>query len=386
MSPADMKPILAMAKRGDPVSCAIGLTSAKDGVILLDKKRRPKALAAELKKKAAGLGLDLDATSLRFGIAQVDGEADARLLTFVVNKDAPGAMRARLMEQVKKAGFGKVEIIVDSALENDDAAAAAQPAADTPPPAAGQPAQAAPDAGQAADSAAPPADAAAPAPDAPAPAASDQQATAAAPAAAPDLTRALTGLVQRIVKLAATDPSGSAALKTLAAQAQTQLKSGDADAATATITQLRDALDAAPASAAPAAAPNMANLGKARQAWLAARKKVETELEKLHAAAAQHYSGQGFEDELDKILRAKVEPVLSSLDDSLAHKLDEVTSNGDPAQHGKLVADAKQIVQRYESFLASEPLIAKLDDNPFVPLAIQKTLTATLDALAKVIA
>ena len=39
MTPADMKPMLAMSKRGDPASCAIALTKDKDGVILLDKRK-----------------------------------------------------------------------------------------------------------------------------------------------------------------------------------------------------------------------------------------------------------------------------------------------------------------------------------------------------------
>ena len=62
-----------------------------------------------------------------------------------------------------------------------------------------------------------------------------------------------------------------------------------------------------------------------------------------------------------------------------------MSKNTDPAQHAKLVVEAKKIIQGYESYLASEPLIAKLDANPFVPLAIQKTLTATLTTLSKVV-
>ena len=37
-----MRPILASAKRGDPAPCAIALTTAKDGVIMLDKRVKPK--------------------------------------------------------------------------------------------------------------------------------------------------------------------------------------------------------------------------------------------------------------------------------------------------------------------------------------------------------
>jgi hypothetical protein len=59
MSPAEMKPLLTKSKQG-PVSCAIGLTKSKEGIILLDIKLKPKQLLAELKKKAAKLKLELD--------------------------------------------------------------------------------------------------------------------------------------------------------------------------------------------------------------------------------------------------------------------------------------------------------------------------------------
>ena len=56
-----------------------------------------------------------------------------------------------------------------------------------------------------------------------------------------------------------------------------------------------------------------------------------------------------------------------------------------PADRGKLVREAQQIITRYQAYLDSEPLIAKLDSNPFVPVAVHKTLTASLTALAKTV-
>lgn len=112
MSPAEMKPVLAKAKRGDPVSCAVGLTKEKDGLILLDKRLSPKKLLAELKKHAAEISLEIQQTSLRFGTAEVDVDEDPKLIKFMVNKEAPGALRAKLLESVRRAGFSKVEISV----------------------------------------------------------------------------------------------------------------------------------------------------------------------------------------------------------------------------------------------------------------------------------
>jgi hypothetical protein len=110
LAPAEMKPILALSKRGKPISCAIGLTKEKECVILLHKKLKPKGLLSELKKEAAAAGLTLDATSLRFGRAEVDVDINPGLLTLIVNKDAPGIMRPKLLERVRKAGYKAVEI------------------------------------------------------------------------------------------------------------------------------------------------------------------------------------------------------------------------------------------------------------------------------------
>lgn len=142
MSPAEMKPILALAKKGAPVSCAIALTEEKEGVILLDKKRKPKKVFAELKKQAASAGLRLETTSIRYGRASIDTDQEAGLVTMTVNKEAPGALRPKLLESLKKAGFGKLEIIVEEGLEEESeedetegqGASAGGTAASIPPP------------------------------------------------------------------------------------------------------------------------------------------------------------------------------------------------------------------------------------------------------------
>ena len=370
MAPAELKAILAQARRGNPASCAIGLTKDKDGVILLDKRRKPKQLLAELKKQAAGAGLELDGPSLRFGRAMVDTDTDAGLLTLSINKDAPAAMRPKLLEHIKKAGFAKLELVVESGLETeseqDD-----QPAA--PPPAA---------APQAAAAQAPPAP--------------QTAAPTAAAATVPDaatLTRTLTELVRRMIPVIGATPDLGALLKPLATQAQASLKAGDLPSAAGGIEELRRELDragppapqaAAPQAAAPqAAAPAPAGApAKSRLVWLATRQKVESDLARLKAGIMAACNGQDIEAALEDSFRSKVEPLLDSLDDSLAHKLDAVNKATDPAQRAQLLAEAKQIVQRYQSVVAQQPIIAQLDANPFVPLSIQKTLTATLSALS----
>jgi len=116
MSPAEMKPLLMMSKR-EPVSAVIGMTKDKDGVILLNRRLKPKKLLAQLKADARKAKLELDLTSLRFGKAEVDTERDSALIMFTVNKDPPGALRMKLLEVVKRVPFQKIEIDVDAKYE-----------------------------------------------------------------------------------------------------------------------------------------------------------------------------------------------------------------------------------------------------------------------------
>lgn len=225
------------------------------------------------------------------------------------------------------------------------------------------------------------------------------------------VTSALTGLVKRIMPLIAADPAQRNALKGILAQAQASLKEGDLDAVGDHMDSLRSMLDeagaqangqAGPAIGEPqgiadsdgmAASPNATTAGqaaapaiaKARQAWIATRQKVEGDLGKMHGAFASALQGHGLKDELTETLRSRVGAVLDTLDEALAHTLDGVNGAADPAQRAKLVEDAHALIGRYQAHVASDKTIALLDSNPFAPLAIQKTMTATLTALSKAI-
>lgn len=118
MSPADLKQLLHLAKR-QPLSCAIAMDKDKQGHVLLHRRSKPKKLLAELKRQAKAEGVELDPTTLRFGRASVDGSSDSGMVTFTVNKPAPGPMRPALLKQVRPAGLQRCEIVVDEALENE---------------------------------------------------------------------------------------------------------------------------------------------------------------------------------------------------------------------------------------------------------------------------
>jgi hypothetical protein len=120
-----------------------------------------------------------------------------------------------------------------------------------------------------------------------------------------------------------------------------------------------------------------------RTNWVTARQKIDADVSKLHAAISAAYQGRAVADDLEKAFSAQTGRVLGSLDASLADKLSELANAKDSGQHAALVAEARQIVQRYASYVASEPIIAALDANPFVPIAIQETVSTSLTDLAK---
>jgi hypothetical protein len=353
MDKQEMKRLLMRSKK-EPVNCAIGQgTDASSALLLLDKVKAPKGVEKELTKQ------NPDAKNTRYGTAVVDVDDDPKLVLFYLNKPV-SSMAKKLVKTLKGTGFNKVKILLDdgSAVESFS-----EEEETAPPPAQSQ-------TGPASTAAAPPA----------APA-SDQ---APAPPAAADLSalsRTLTGLVMRLAKA---DPSQQTRLKGLAVQAQARLKASDQAGAAAAVDELRTALDsippAAPAAPEPAAATPYA---KARVAWLKTRQQVETDIGKLQTTFASAFKDHEMADHLQSAFQTRVEKVLDQLDIELADKLDAVSRATDPAEHVELVGEARQIMQRYQRYVASDPTLSELDANPFVPLSIQKTLTTTLSVLSK---
>jgi hypothetical protein len=348
MEKPDMKRLLMKSKQ-EPVNCAIGQgDDATIALLLLDKVKAPKSVEKDLAKQFPS------ARNTRWGTAHVDLELDPKEVRFTVNKPAPGIAR-KLVKTVKGTGFTKVVIV----LEDDGSILE-----------------------QAGEEEAPATTAAAP-----------QPAPAAAPAPPQDNAAALgQALAELIKRIPAAAPALKARLAQLATEANTNLKAGKLPEAAASITALRQAFDSFSQPATPPAPPPAPAAGggqtayaKSRQAWLAARKKIETDLEKLRSEIVATYQEDGSAPELDKRYRDRVAPLLATFDERLADKLGEATTATDPAQHSKLVAEARGIIGEYQTYLDGEPLIGDLDANPFVPLTIKATIGATLAAVSKAV-
>jgi hypothetical protein len=356
MAPEKMKPLLALSKR-EPVQAAIGLTSDGDGIILLDKKAKPKKVFSLLKAGAAKAKIQLNTASLRFGRAEVDTDYDAGMVRFFVNKEAPGNMRAKLVEVVKRIPYQKVEINVDPSLEaepEDDLPGQTEGAVGTAPVAAKT--------------------TVAPPPEAPPP-----------PLDAATLKRDLAGLIGRIAQVAGDDAVRKVQLVQLATDANGAFKANNLEATAQSIARLREAIDNVGGGASTVGTPDgvhAVDYSKARADWLGARKQVADDLEALQAALEARYGDDPAGKEIVSAYNSKVAPVLAALDTSLADKLDEASKAANPAARERLAAEARQIAGTYEEYLASEPLITDLDANPFAPLAIRQTVAATLAGFA----
>jgi len=411
---AELKKALVIARR-QPMHCAFALGADGKPVILIDKIKKGPGLDRDLKSKAP------DTKNHRFGIVEIDQD-NPKLCRFTINKAGTGGMARKLIVALKGTGFNKVLIQLEdgTAVESeegeeeetgDEVAAAGQGGAeesgDTQPAQAQATASATPAApsgsdGQSQGVAAP----------------SAQPAANAQPAAGPDaagLTADLTALVKQMIAVIATDPSKKSALAELATNAQASLKRGDLQGASAGIDVLREALSGggdsslqpspnggprtapAPGAAAPpngaaaattaAASPDAsaaaATIAKARTAWTATRQKVEADLGKLQDQFGTAFKGHEQEDQITKKFRDRVETVLETLDEGLANTLDSVNKAKDPGERAKLVQQAHTLLQKYQQHVATDPTIAALDANPFVPMAVGKTMGATIDALSR---
>jgi hypothetical protein len=334
-----MKPLLALSKK-EPVQAAIGLTSDGDGLILLDKKAKPKKVLSMLKQAAGKAKMNLNSSSLRFGRAEVDTDYDAGCIRFFVNKEAPGMMRVKLIEVAKRIPYQKVELNVDPSLENEPEEEAE-----------GQEANPAQNAVQQPD--------------------------------ADALKQRLTGLAQRIGSVIGTNPNLRNELLNLAKQAQTTLAALDLTGALNAIEQLQRALDGATAQGqTTGAAGSTTQYAKARLAWLAVRKQLVADIDKLRDAMLQHYENANIAGDLNRSYSQKVEPILNTLDEALADALDDATNAGDAQKRAEAVSYAKDLIKSYQNFVATEEIIQNLDNNPFAPLTISATLTKTLATLS----
>jgi hypothetical protein len=356
MDVSSMKALLLKSKQ-EPLSAAIGLGVDGGGKLLLHKVKGAMALGKQLESESPGL------KDMRFGRAHVDVDDNPKLVKIVINRAVSGLSR-RLVKTLKGSGFTKVILLLDDGTvvdradeeeEEETHAGAASAPSDAPPP--------------------PPP----PGPPPPPPPQAQRTTTPATPDAA-SLANLLKALVDPMRALIAASPERKEALLTLAAGAQAALKSGDLATATSQIRALRDALGPVPQSGATAGAPTGTGVTfqKMRLLWDSTRKNLHDQIKTLEAKVIEESDGAPNAEEI----RANVtnlEVSLRTLDTSLSDALDTLYNAG--GQDPKLKAKAKSIALRYQTFVATDPLMQDLDGNPFVQLDARARVDTTLAAV-----
>ena len=434
---SEMKTLLKLAKR-KPIHMAFALDSDGKAVVQMHKMKPPRALEKGLKEGVQG------GKNHRFGTIMVDPEFP-KVAKFVVNK-AVGGIARKLVIALKGTGFSKIQIVTEQgeALEdaegedeeqeededeggntedegedephrrpqihlgNDEETTSrrAQPDDEITPEGNDTPtAYTDPEYEQ---------------PD------SEKQSKGNGEDDSQEVLRLLkidlTDLVKEMLGVIKRDPTAKTALAELATDAQASLKRGDVDQASAGIDILRQAIDSysendgeeeeekeqegegeeeqtpADASADEGGSKNgedsqqangkdgkasVQKFHKSRVAWTATRAKVDTELQKLSKAIMDASAGEdmveGLEDQFFKV----VDPVLAELDESLSDTL-SAAADADGEEREQLMDQARKTIARYTKFVESNSIISDLDNNPFVPLAIGKTLTGTLSTLTSI--
>jgi len=217
--------------------------------------------------------------------------------------------------------------------------------------------------------------------------------------------------VREMVDFINDNPAQTVTLVRLATEAQISLKQGDLQKIEAGIEALRTALKqpasagggetpAPPRSGQPPAAavqsgqPPPANgadpamvqrLKKTSQVWDATIAKMTRDLDQLSktvtGASNGHELGESFEQEFQTV----VEPLLKTVDRQLADLLHGAAEARSAEEHQRFLTEVRKAVGQLQKFVQSHPVIEHLDGNPFHPVAIGKTLNASLAAVVNTV-
>jgi hypothetical protein len=120
--------------------------------------------------------------------------------------------------------------------------------------------------------------------------------------------------------------------------------------------------------------------GTLRLAWDTACKKVEGELVGLEKDILDEFRGDEDFNEIATAVR-KLDDILQTLTSELSDKLDAAMNHEGP-QRAALQQDAATLADKYLAYVLGNPLIEDLNDNPFRPVTVGKTLTTTLTLIS----
>ncbi len=348
MAAADLKPLLAKVKHdGDAdLGCALALSDAKEAVILMDRKAKPKQVRAMLLKKAKEVGLGINTLSLRFGAASVD-PSDETVLRIVVNKDPAGGQFHELMKKrIKLGGFKDVIFVVDTRLDEEAEAGETQAAE----PVSGQ------QTSQTGE---------------------QQQSFGQTPSAEAERLQAMMAKLSGSIKAAvASHPELRGALVAAVKAFEALLPEADFAGASHSLEDVVRLLKQAAAGGGANALARQAAYRKARADWNDAIEAVDAQIERL--AQALRATGVPV---LQEISNAGLNGVTGNHKVPLMAALMEI-GPGSPETLAKSGAKALAAVRAFRSHIESDKRIAACDDNPLdIPVAVRATLGPALAEL-----
>ncbi|HSI59449.1 MAG TPA: hypothetical protein VLA16_17940 [Ideonella sp.] len=224
----------------------------------------------------------------------------------------------------------------------------------------------------------------------PTPAAGQAEPEAASPAAATEaaFTARLKALMPRLAA-AAGQKSGQDA-KLLVSEAGVFARKKDWVGALGKLDEAEALLASPVAPASPADSPAAGGASavvykQSQLVWTSTREKVRAELQRLEAAIMESYTGDARQPQVTQAVR-KLDRVLEMFDTSLVQKIDQIQAAASEEERDTLRGEASSIVKRYQGFLASDPLVLELDQNPFTPIVAQAVLSKSLETLASKLA
>lgn len=136
------------------------------------------------------------------------------------------------------------------------------------------------------------------------------------------------------------------------------------------------------ADEAPSATPTAVQITRTKMAWTAVRTTASAEYDKLLRAI---YSDP--EVRADAEMRAQAASLkktgwsLEAFDDALDGALDTLSAATDPDERDRALTTCRRIVKGYWDALHGDPMLARMDQNPFTPVKIHATLQKGLEAI-----
>jgi hypothetical protein len=121
-------------------------------------------------------------------------------------------------------------------------------------------------------------------------------------------------------------------------------------------------------------------LAKGLLLWNETRGFVARQIDTLQQAIIKDMQDDPDYDEILAGL-SNLDVVMEHLDDRLTQKLGEMQTESDPGEKNKLTMQARGIVTDMQAYVASDSLMAEIDDNGFVPLTIKSRVEQTLKVI-----